>query len=77
MNDPKPNDKLTIEGDDYTVVATCYYTDDIMLVLLLAAHPPYFAVAHIDLETGNTMWINVHRNIVPAVEEYIQSGGDY
>jgi hypothetical protein len=74
---PLPNDLFMIKEQTYKAVATVYYTDTVALVLLLAKKPPYFAVGNYDLETGEWLFLNTHFNIVPAVEEYVQSGGDY
>lgn len=82
---PMPNDKLS----RFTVVASVYYSDDIATVLLLAAGTPYFHVAHYYLEdvpaeydvpdrpAGFLHFVGVEENIVPAVELYVEYGGDY
>lgn len=86
---PMPNDVI----EDKIVVASAQYIDDergsIALVLLLTKVPPFFAVAlyaQTDIaddkgfrpyKAGEAYVIGQHWNIVPAVREYEQSGGDY
>ena len=82
---PMPND--VINGS--TVVASVEYRDEpslIALVLLLNKQAPYFTVAHYYQEAspdapvyprGHLLVHGDFENIVPAVEEYTQQGGDY
>jgi hypothetical protein len=85
---PMPNDRL----GDSTVVASVTYRDEpteIATVLLLNKEPPFFTVAHYYLEAieasgmyparaeGELEGLGDEYNIVPAVEWYQQSGGDY
>lgn len=72
---PMPNDRL----GDRTVVASVWYTEDpeIATVLLLNPKAPFFTVAFYDLKNGGIDPIITTENIVPAVREYEQSGGDY
>lgn len=72
-NFPMPNDKI----GDFTVVASVYYTDEIATVLLLRRNAPFFTVGQVDLETGRLTVGEYHENIVPAVREYEDMGGDY
>lgn len=75
------------------VIASCEYINDergaIALVLLLNEASPYFTVSHYaltDVRGGDTITpyaageldvIGTFENIVPAVEEYGDNGGDY
>lgn len=71
---PMPNDKI----GERTVIASTYYTDDIVTVLFLNPTVPFFTVAQVDLRNGDLAdWGSRHENIVPAVREYEQNGGDY
>lgn len=39
---------------------------------------PYFSVVEVaDLDIGTVLYDHTHHNIVPAVEEYQDAGGDY
>lgn len=62
-----------------TVVASVYDGDAAGgLVLLLAPRAPFYLVARLDLRPhGNLTVLSEHPNIVPAVREYEQEGGDY
>jgi len=68
-----------------TVIASIYYTDEIVLVLLLERHPPFFTVSHYQLvddpgrahPKGSLTHLAHEYNIVPAVEAYQLHGGDY
>ena len=78
---------------DRTVVASVEYIDDergsIALVLLLNPEAPFYTVGHYaltEVKSGDTITdyaageldvIGTFYNIVPAVEEYTQNGGDY
>ena len=89
MKFPMPNDAL----DGRIVVASVDYFDDergaVALVLLLEPEAPYFTVAHYALtdiaeDAGNVGMVageldilGRHSNIVPAIEDYSSSGGDY
>jgi hypothetical protein len=77
---PLPNDVI----GDQIVIASVIYRDsdaegveDIYLVLLLNKKPPYFIVADITWPSKKILNLGKHYNIVPAVREYEQSGGDY
>lgn len=86
---PMPNDRV---GRGQIVVASVTYIDDergdIALVLLLNQKPPYFTVAHYAMtdivgddvttpyERGEIDEIGSFLNIVDAIREYEQSGGD-
>lgn len=60
-----------------TVVASVYYTDETATLLLIEKGAPYFSVAQLDLRPhGNLSILSEHENIVPAVREYEQAGGD-
>jgi hypothetical protein len=72
-NFPMPNDKL----GGGTVIASVYYTDDIALVLILNPEPFFYTVTLYNLHDGSFDWIAKHENIVPAVLNYADSGGDY
>jgi hypothetical protein len=73
MDFPMPNDSLA----GATVVASVEYTDDVALVLLLNPEPFYFTVTLYRLDGGGFDVIGTYENIVPAVREYEQNGGDY
>lgn len=77
---PLPNDT---QGDA-TVVASVWLDDESIdrptaLLLLLQKEPPYYSVATVHHHEGD--WYiddeDLFPNIVPAVEAYEQSGGDY
>ena len=83
---PMPGDTLLGRG----VIASIYYTDDIVLVLLLEDRPPFFTVGHYYLYdvavedgkgitklAGSLDHLAHEFNIVPAVRAYEQNGGDY
>jgi hypothetical protein len=86
---PMPNDKI----GDATVLASVEYFDDergaVSLVLLLEQTSPFFTVAHYArtdvrsndettaYKAGEVDVIGRFWNIVEAVREYEQSGGDY
>lgn len=84
---PIPNDRI----DGRVVVASVNYDEDnqIALVLLLNSSAPFFTVAHYYMQDvpaadaipfrprGYVHVLGDHFNIVPAVEEYQQNGGDY
>jgi len=62
------------------VAASVYYADDgtDATLLLIENHEPYFSVARLDLRPhGNLTILSEHANIVPAVREYEQEGGEY
>lgn len=77
----------------HIVVASVTYIDDergdVVLVLLLNERKPFFTIGHYyitdfpaegDLPArfaGDFVEIATHENIVPAVEDYVQNGGDY
>lgn len=83
---PMPNDML---GTSIVVASVTYRDDDIALVLLLNPGPPFFTVAHYYLfdapaeygveyrPAGYLHVLGVFENIVPAIREYEQCGGDY
>lgn len=67
-----------------TVVASVWLDDEaekpFALLLILRPAPPYYLVQNIELADGS--WkpyaaASLHPNIVPAVEDYQQQGGDY
>ena len=86
---PMPNDQL---AGRIVVASVDYYADErgeVALVLLLEPEAPYFTVAHyalteitedasnVGMTAGELDILGRFSNIVPAVEEYTQSGGDY
>ena len=73
MNIPMPNDQL----GDRLVVASCYATDEVYLVLALNKEEPYFSVIEVAADDHRIVWNRAFENIVPAVHEYEQRGGDY
>lgn len=84
----RPDPGFPMPGDTLlgrTVIASTYYTDEIALVLLLNDRPPFFTVAHYQVHdshdpaypAGSLTHLATEYNIVPAVREYEQSGGDY
>lgn len=81
FHDPNESVKFPLPGDKVyhrTVIASVYYNDDIATLLVMECQPPYFAVAQLDLEPhGNLTIVSEHFNIVPAVRDYEQWGGDY
>jgi hypothetical protein len=70
-----PNDRLM----NRRVVASCYLSDEVFLVLSLNREAPYFSVAEVTYtdEGWKVLWAMVYDNIVPAVAVYEQYGGDY
>ena len=80
---PLPNDEFR----GRTVIASVWLRDDNLvppltcLVLLLESRTPFFTVAELRWDDDTTEWMPVwttsHMNIVPAVREYENSGGDY
>ena len=78
---PMPGDTLL----GRTVIASTYYTDYVVLVLLLEAGPPFFTTGHYQLyddpdgfhPAGSLTHLAHEYNIVPAVQAYEQNGGDY
>lgn len=72
---PMPGTRL----DGGIVVASVYSgaDDNEVLVILLLDAEPYYRVAEFSLETGECLLRASHPNIVPAVREYIERGGDY
>lgn len=70
---PMPNNKLA----GATVVASVYLTDERALLLMLNENPPFFTVTEYSLGNGSFIPIATTENIVPAVREYEQNGGDY
>jgi hypothetical protein len=77
-NFPMPNDSLYIDKRGVvTVVASVYYTDEEALVLLLHNEPPFFEVAQLLVANEGLLSLGTFENIVPAVDEYKDSGGDY
>ena len=73
---PLPNDRI----DSTIVIASVVINDSEtparFMVLLLNPGPPFYTVADIDAE-GTVSCRTDHMNIVPAVEQYINKGGDY
>ena len=80
---PIPNDKLA----EFTVVASVHYSsaedtglpNDFATVLLLAPETPFFRVAIVECVKDDPQWDyeGIHENIVPAVQDYEQNGGDW
>lgn len=75
---PLPNDVV----NDSIIVASIVTNDDDpttkwFLILLLNKVPPYFSVAEIRWPSKSIDWKEDFMNIVPAVEFYEDSGGDY
>lgn len=79
-------DKLPMPGERFhrgIVVASVWQNDEIeratAMVLLVRDAPPYYAVDEIEWASGDwgTVDVRLHPNIVPAVEDYQQNGGDY
>jgi hypothetical protein len=73
-----PNEEL----HGRTVVASVWLIDDPdrdpeVLVLLLNPTAPFFSVATTNLYTGSLVILGSHENIVPAVRQYEDEGGDY
>ena len=76
---PLPGDTLC----ERTVVASCWYIDEDgeepeALVLLLNEESPYFKVAHVQFQLDPPVIVAEvdYFNIVFAVEDYQQWGGD-
>lgn len=87
---PMPNDRLSNANNiANTVIASVWYTDEIATVLLLRQMPPFFVVAHYYMsdvpaeyeveprQAGHLHLIQTNFNIVPAVEAYVENGGEY
>lgn len=81
-----PNDKISVPVSsgwvNATVVASVVYNADgpiIQTLLLLLPNSPYFQVAIYNPDEGMVRAELSERieNIVPAVEQYQQWGGDY
>ena len=79
-NFPMPNDTV----GDYIVVASVWLHEndedgwpDSALCVLLAAQSPFFRVAEVTVKEHRILWEHVHVNIVPAVRDYEQNGGDW
>lgn len=74
---PLPNDVI---GDSIVVASVVYNEDDykeaIFLVLLLNKQPPFFTVATMYWPSEEIIARENHFNIVHAIEEYKDSGGD-
>lgn len=78
---PLPNEKF---GDEL-VIASIWQNDDakfgpiFALLMTLASESPYYRVREITWGDGEWICNNVetHHNIVPAVETYVQNGGDH
>jgi hypothetical protein len=78
---PLPNNKW----EDEIVVASVWQNDDpeygpiFALLLTLTPEPPYYRMREITWDGVEWICNNVetHPNIVPAVEAYVQNGGDY
>ena len=82
---PMPGDTLL----GRTVIASVYFTDEIVLVLLLEPKPPFFTVAQYQMHEptddvgvvprpkGSLTHLASEYNIVPAVRAYEENGGDY
>lgn len=80
---PLPGDPMQHLRWTETVIASVWLDDTRVpvsaLVITLAPRPPYYRVR--DLVWARTAWrtahVTEHVNIVPAVAEYEQRGGDY
>jgi len=64
------------------VIASVWLVDEpprpaIALVLVLFPDSPFFGIGEFNLDTDTLTIYRRHYNIVPAVEDYEQSGGDY
>lgn len=76
---PLPNDLF----GGSVVVASVWITDEgeepSALVILLGQGPPYYTVGDLTWRLGawHLSGARSHPNIVPAVEDYQQNGGDY
>jgi len=84
VQDQRPEQGFPMPGDSLLgriVVASVYYTDDIVTLLLIEKASPFFTVAHYHLRdipvTGSLGILARQYNIVPAVEAYKDAGGDY
>jgi hypothetical protein len=69
---PLPGD--TVDG--HTVVASTYLTDDTATLILLNDMPPFFTVAEVSIPVASIYAEQEFHNIVYAVREYEQRGGD-
>ena len=74
---PMPGDRLS----GSTVVASVYYGDDQATLLLLNEQAPYYTVVIVALNAGLSYpWTHHggdHLNIIAAVRDYEQCGGDF
>jgi hypothetical protein len=79
LNLPLPNERY----DGATVVASTWIRDDaeatLGMVILLGSEPPYYRV--VDIRWDGKVWAidrsETFENIVPTVDHYTDSGGDY
>ena len=91
-NWPMPNDLILAGFERYTVVASVVFAmkddlgfagNDTFTVLLMSLESPFFRCAQLERHesphglTFKVVFSHPHKNIVPAVREYEQSGGDY
>lgn len=79
---PMPTDEgrdISVARGWFTVVASVVYDEEYTraTVLLLYREPPFFGVGIVNTLTGEFDDLERHMNIVPAVRQYEQSGGDY
>lgn len=78
MNFPMPGETLSRE---YIVVASSWRNEEdspTATVLLLANETPFYRVGEVTVDYDQTiLWLNEHENIVPAVHDYEQNGGDF
>lgn len=80
---PLPGDPMPTQRWTETVIASVWLDDTRVpvtaLVITIVSWPPYYRVR--DLVWARTAWrtahVTEHVNIVPAVAEYEQRGGDY
>lgn len=71
-----PNDRFILDGAFATAVASVYLDDETMLGLVMYEKAPFFGL--IWANRGYVLRIGQrHSNIVPAVREYEDEGGDY
>lgn len=74
---PMPGETLSRE---FVVVASVWYSEEppVATVLLLASEAPFYRVAGVTVDADHTMlWYTDHANIVPAVRDYEDNGGDW
>lgn len=72
MSVPLPNELL----DNSVVIASCYHGDEVEgCVLLLNPEAPYFTVAYVYEDESVVRKADAF-NIVGAVKEYVEYGGD-